>query len=406
MSTSIKTTSQPHAGGQLLLDRVDLTITAEPPGASRDAAFDHALEVLRQRRDEFRELGYVPKEYINLLKKAGIYRASTPATFGGEPQPPAEFLEQIEEISTIDPATGWVASFGSALTYFSALPYSTQEKLYKKGIDLTFAGGMFPMVEAEKVEGGYIASGQWMFASGCAGADILGIGLKGGPETEGKPVTALVHPDDVEIVENWDVAGMRSTGSNNVVVKDLFIPEEYTFIRGGTPTIEEPLTRYPALAYAAQVLAVTTLGAGRGALDYIRDQGAGTKSVTGGAAKGNRSVYKLGLAHAEAELRSARSYFYETTRDVWQKAVDDTPITTEDIVYLRIAATHAAQAGRKAVLAAFDLAGTGAIYNSHPLQRFLQDGLVPAQHAMLQENTLEASGALLMGFEAGIPSFP
>lgn len=390
----------------MLFDRVDLTVTAEPPGAPRQDAFEHALEVLRERRDEFKQLGYVPKDYIALLKKAGIYRASTPATFGGEPQAPADFLELIEQISTIDPATGWVASFGSALTYFSALPYETQQELYGKGLDLAFAGGMFPMVEAEKVEGGYIASGTWMFASGCAGADILGIGLRGGPETEGKPVTALVHPDDVTIVENWNVSGMRSTGSNNVVVKDLFIPEEHTFIRGGQPTIEEPLTRYPALAYAAQVLAVTALGAGRGALDFVRDQGAGAKSVTGGAAKGNRGVYKLGLAHAEAELRSARSYFYETTREVWQKAVDDSPITVEDTVYLRIAATHAAQAGRKAVLAAFDLAGTGAIYNTHPLQRFLQDGLVPAQHAMLQENTFEASGALLMGFDAGIPSFP
>ncbi|MCS5480902.1 acyl-CoA dehydrogenase family protein [Corynebacterium sp. YIM 101645] len=389
----------------MLLDRVDLTITAEPRGEARDNAFNHALDVLNERRDEFRDQGYVPKDYVNLLKKAGIYRASTPATFGGEPQAPAEFLAQIERISTVDPATGWVASFGSALTYFSALPRETQEKIYAKGIDLTFAGGMFPMVEAKKVDGGFIANGEWLFASGCAGADILGIGLRGGPETEGRPVTALIHPDDVEIVPNWDVSGMRSTGSNNVVVKDLFIPEEFTFIRGGAPTIDEPLTRYPALAYAAQVLAVTALGAGRGALDFIREQGSAV-SVTGGNAKGNRPVYKIGLAKAEAELRSARSFFYDTTKTLWQKAVDNEEITNEDRALLRIAATHAAQAGRRVVLAAFDIAGTGAIYKSHPLQRFLQDGLVPAQHAMLQENTFEAGGSILLGLEAGIPSFP
>lgn len=390
----------------MLLERVDLTIAAEPRGEARDAAFKHALEVLRERRDEFRDQGYVPKDFVNLLKKAGIYRASTPETFGGEPESPGDFLARIEEISTIDPATGWVASFGSALVYFSSLPRETQEKIYAKGIDLTFAGGMFPMVEAEKVEGGFIANGEWLFASGCAGADILGIGLRGGPETEGRPLTALVHPEDVEIVENWDVAGMRSTGSNNVVVKDLFIPDEFTFIRGGTPTIDEPLTRYPALAYAAQVLAVTALGAGRGALDFVLKQGSSAVSVIGGAAKGNRPVYKLGFAHAEADLRAARAFFYGTTEDVWQKALAGEEITDEDKALLRLSASHAAQAGRRAVLAAYDLAGTGAIYNSHPLQRYLQDGLVPAQHAMLQENTFEAGGSVLLGFDAGIPSFP
>lgn len=390
----------------MLLDRLELTTQAEPAGEKRDAAFAHALEVLADRRDEFQDRGHVPRDYIDLLKKAGIYRASTPATFGGEPLPPADFMEKIEQISAIDPSTGWVASFGSALVYFSALPYETQEKLYSHGKDLTFAGGMFPMLEAKKAEGGYVANGEWLFASGCAGADVLGIGLRGGPETEGRPLTALVHPDEVDIIENWDVAGMKATGSNNIVVKDLFIPEELTFIRGGTPTIDEPLLRYPVLAYAAQVLAVTALGAARGALDFIRDQGAASASVTGGTAKGNRPVYRLGVAKAEAELSAARSWFYETTRTVWDKAVADEEITDEDRALLRVSATHAAQAGRRVVLQAFDLAGTGAIYRSHPLQRFLQDGLVPAQHAMLQENTLEAGGAVLLGFDAGIPSFP
>lgn len=390
----------------MLFDRLDLTIQAEPEGKERDAAFQRALSVLEEKRDEFNSQGYVPREYINLLKMAGLYRASTPATFGGEPQAPADFLEQIEKISAVDPSTGWVASFGSALVYFAALPIETQEQIYGRGIDIAFAGGMFPILEAKRVEGGYIANGQWLFASGCAGADLLGVGLKGGPETSGKPLTALVHPDDVTIAKNWDVSGMKATGSNNIVIKDLFIPEAHTFVRGGPPTIDEPLVRYPALAYAAQVLAVTALGAARGALDHLRIHGSAKASVTGGTAKGNRPVYKIGIAKAEAELSSARAWFYEITRYVWSKALNDDVITQEDKALLRISATHAAQSGRRVVLQAFDLAGTSAIYRTHPLQRFVQDGLVPAQHAMLQENTLEAGGSILLGHEPGIPSFP
>lgn len=390
----------------MLLDKITFTTTARPAGPEREAAFDQMLDVLRERRQEFADQHYVPRDFIDLLKKAGIYRASTPARFGGEPQPPAEFMRQIERISAVDPATGWVASFGSALTYFAALPEESQAAIYSRGVDIAFAGGMFPMVEARRVEGGWVADGTWFFASGCRGADLLGIGLKGDASAKGRPLTALIRPEDAEIIDNWDVAGMKSTGSHNVRVTDLFIPEEFTFIRGGEPTVDEPVTRYPALPYAAQVLAVTTLGAGRGALDYVREVGAGTSSVTGGAAKGQRPVYRLGLARAEADLRGARAFFYGTTEQVWEKAVAAEEITEKDRALLRLAASHAAQAGRRAVLAAFDLAGTGAIFQGHPLQHFLQDGLVPAQHAMLQENTFEAAGAMLLGREPGIPSFP
>ena len=154
------------------------------------------------------------------------------------------------------------------------------------------------------------------------------------------------------------------------------------------------------------MLAVVALGAARGALDHVIEVGAAKSSITGGEAKGNRPAYKSGVAKAEAELRSARAFFYETSEQVWRKAVADEPISDTDRAMLRLCATHAAHVGRAVVLQAFDLAGTGAIYETHPLQRYVQDALVPAQHAMLQTHTYEAAGALILGLDAGIPSFP
>lgn len=249
------------------------TRVAEPAGEAREAAFEYALKVLEQRRNEFSEQGYVPKDFIRLLKKAGIYRASTPERFGGEPMAPADFMRRIERISSVDPATGWVASFGSSLVYLAALPEETQAKIYANGPDVCYAGGLFPMQEAENEAGGYRVTGVWQFASGCKGADIVGVGLKGGPQSHGRPLTALLNPADVEIVENWDVAGMRATGSHAIKVDEQFVPTSMTFIRGGDPQIDEPLYRYPSLAYAAQVLSVVTLGAARGALDFCREIG-------------------------------------------------------------------------------------------------------------------------------------
>jgi alkylation response protein AidB-like acyl-CoA dehydrogenase len=381
-------------------------VAAEPAGPLRDKAFADALEVLRDRRDEFNEQHFVPKDFIDLLTKAGMYRASTPSAFGGEPMAPSTFMKLVERISAVDPATGWVSSFGSSLVYFAALPPESQQAIYAAGPDVAYAGGLFPMQEAQRVPGGYVCSGVWQFASGCRGADVLGIGLVGGPESNGKPLTALVDPGDVEIIDNWNVAGMRATGSHAIRAEELFVPEEMTFVRGGAPRIDEPLTRYPALPYAAQVLAVVTLGAARGALDYAVEVGASRTSITGGDAKGNRPAYKSALARGEAALRAAQAFFYQIADEVWAKAVADEPVTDQDKALLRLGATHAAHTGRQVVLDVFDLAGTGAIYETHPLQRFLRDALIPAQHAMLSTTTYEAAGALLLGLEAGIPSFP
>ena len=381
-------------------------VTAAPPGRERDEAFETALRVLEERRDEFAGQGFVPRDFIALLKRAAIFRASAPTQFGGEPMAPSDFMRKVERVSAVDPATGWVASFGSALQYLAALPIESQERIYAAGPDIVFAAGMFPMQQAERVDGGFRVSGIWQFASGCRGADILGVGLAGGPETQGRPLTALLMPDQVEIVENWDVAGMRATGSHSIKVDGVFVPDELTFVRGGEATIDEPLNRYPALAYAAQVLAVVTLGAARGALDYAYAVGAAKSSITGGGGKGTRPSYQSGIAHAEADLRSARAFFYESTDEVWDRVLRGDEIRSEDSALLRLGATQAAHVGRRVILEVFDLAGTGAIYANHPLQRYLQDGIVPAQHAMLQTGTYEAAGAVLLGLDAPLPSFP
>lgn len=383
-----------------------VTVTAEPIGPDREAAFSEVLRVLADRRDEFAKQSHVPRDFVDLMKRAGIYRASTPAQFGGEPQPPADFMRRIEDISAVDPSTGWVASFGSALGYFGALPVETQRRIYSSGPDIVFAGGWFPLQEAERVDGGFVCSGTWQFASGCMAADILGIGLKGEEEAGGRPLAALVDPADAEIVENWDVSGMQSTGSHAVRVDCLFVPEEHTFVRGGPSAIDEPLNRYPATALAAQVLAVVALGAARGALQLLEDSVTGSKSVTGGGSRGERPSFRAGLARGHAAFSSVRSWFYEVTERVWGQALREEEISEISKAELRLAAAHAAHEARRVILEAFDLSGTGAIYRSHPMQRYLQDGLVPAQHAMLASNSYEAAGAVLLGYDSGAPSFP
>lgn len=360
---------------------------------------NRVLTEIRARRDEFEVKRHVPKDMVAQLKELGVYRAIVPRCFGGDARTPSEFLKLIETISEADGSTGWVASFGSAQLYLAALPKETLTSLYANGADVAFAGGLFPVQPAEKVEGGYRVTGLWKFVSGCMGADILGVGI--GTGEGGKPLTAVLRPEDVEIVENWEVLGLRATGSHDLRVKDAFVSEEWTFVRGGKPSVEAPIYQFPSIAFAAQVLAVVNLGVARAALDEV-SQMASRSGITGAPKMADRAYLRISLAKAEATLRSARAFFYEATDAAWESIMKGDGVSSEQTSMLRLAAAQVAREGASAVQAAYMLAGTAAIYNGHPLQRHLRDAMVVTQHAFLSENMYDGAGSVFLG----VPPMP
>ncbi|MCX4902834.1 acyl-CoA dehydrogenase family protein [Streptomyces sp. NBC_00878] len=371
---------------------------AAESGSSSGAGLDRVLAVVEERRAEFEEKRHVPRDVIAVFKGAGIYRASTPKQFGGDALPPAEFLGLIERISAVDASAGWVASFACSGVYLAALPLDTQAELYADGPDVAFAGGLFPVQPAEHVEGGYRVSGRWKFSSGCKGADIVGVGIKAGEDKAGRPLTAVLRADQVEIAENWDVVGLQGTGSHDLVVDGAVVPEAWTFVRGGDPTVDEPLYRYPTVPYAAQVLAVVGLGTARAALDHVIAQG-GRSGYTGAPKPAERATYRISVGQAEAQLRSARAFFYEATEEAWATVEAGDPATDGQASALRLASAHLAKTSFEVVRAAYQLGGIGAVADGSPLQRHLRDASVVPQHAFLQEGMYDGAGAVLMGVQ-------
>src|SRR5476651_1692218 len=155
------------------------TAEASPMGkaAPGKVTLETVIAEVTRRRDEFQRLRYVPRDMISIMKKAGIFRASTPKCFGGDALPPADFLRILERVAVADGSAAWVAAFGSANIYYAALPRQTQAEIYAGGPDQLFAGGLYPMHMARTVPGGYVATGRWRFASGCMGADWLSVGI-------------------------------------------------------------------------------------------------------------------------------------------------------------------------------------------------------------------------------------
>ncbi|CAD6508651.1 acyl-CoA dehydrogenase family protein [Paraburkholderia sabiae] len=382
---------------------------SEPyPEYAGPISLDVLIEEIERRRDEFDRLSHVSRDMVAKMKRAGIYRASTPRRFGGDALPPPQFLAILERIAIADGSTAWVAAFGSANTYLASLPVETQQQIYAKGPDQVFAGGLYPLQPAINVPGGYKVSGQWRFASGCKGADWIGVGIGGTPASSGdagagKPFTAVFPASEVEIVDNWNVVGMQGTGSHDLRLRDKFVDAQWTFVRGGQALIDEPLYRYPAVAYQAQVHAAVNVGLARAALDLVTDMSGATKTTTGAPRLADRGYYRSGLAKAEAQWRSARAFFYESAQAAWDTIIAGDPVTPSQANLMRLSATHAAHVCAEVVMQAYQMAGIGAIYKESRLQRLVRDSIVVTQHAFLGEGTFDASGALFVGIPPVTP---
>ncbi|MGI3171076.1 acyl-CoA dehydrogenase family protein [Pseudooceanicola sp. C21-150M6] len=377
-------------------DTVDFSRLTETP------EFDALLAELTARRDTFEELGHIPRDVIGLMKQARIFRSATPRAFGGDAMAPHHFLKMVDKIGTVDGSAAWVAAFGSANTYTAALPVEAQAIMYADGPDQVFAGGLHPVQDATRVEGGWTVTGRWKFASGCMGADWIGVGISGraeGAEKGDVPkvMMAVAPAAEVEIVETWDVSGMQGTGSHDTTVTDKFYADMWICERGAPGVIDEPLYRYPALAYQAQVHAACNLGLARAAIDYAKSVSGAAKIMVGHARLCDRGYFLTGLAECEAKLRSARAFFYEAAEAAWESLIKGDPVSVDQTNMLRLSATNAALSGAEVVQTAYRISGMGVISRKSPMQRHMRDAMVVTQHAAVTQMTLEQAGAVLAG---------
>jgi alkylation response protein AidB-like acyl-CoA dehydrogenase len=363
------------------------------------------LDEIRSRREEFQQLRHIPQDVVDKFKALGIYRSLVPEQFGGAGWSARRFLEMIEKISAADGSAGWVASFGFATKYLSSLPPATLAEIYADTPDIVVAGAVFPPQPVKEVDGGYLVTGRWGFGSGCMCADILGAGIRVEGEQGGLPRMAWMPPEKVTIDETWNTMGMLGTGSHDLVVEDVVVPKHYTLIRGAPATIDTSAYRYPSMAMAAQVLAVVGLGVAREAIDEVVKIATKKQSITGAPSMADRPGFQIALAQIEAQLRSARAWFYEETDRVWEKAVAGDEITKHEQGLLRLASTQAAKAGADVARRAFELAGTTGIFSGHPLQRYLNDATVVAQHAFMNDGTWQSGGQSLLGLQTP-PGYP
>jgi len=354
------------------------------------------LKDVAARSADFEQQRHISDDIIARFKQIGVYRALVPKAYGGEECSPAQFCELTEQTATAHGSAGWVASFGMSPFYLGALPPDTLKALYRDGPDVVFAGGIFPPQKAVLADGGYRVSGRWGFASGSMGASVFGVGIL--PESgEPLPRMAVLPRDSVQIDPVWNTVGLAGTGSHDLVVNDAFVPQEWTFVRGGALNLDGALYRYPVLSLATQVLSVVALGVARAALNEIYTIAHRQQSVTGAPRLADRPQAQMQIARCEADLRSARAWFYDAIDDVWQCILAGDEPACEQINALRLSSTHVTRVAAEVTRQALALNGMGGITMTSPLQRYVRDTLVITQHAFMGDLSYLNAGTVYFG---------
>jgi alkylation response protein AidB-like acyl-CoA dehydrogenase len=350
------------------------------------------------------------KSVADALRELGCFRMYRPPERGGLGFDPVSGFRIIEELARIDSAAGWNVSLANASEPFGAwFSDETTAEVFGEA-NTTMAGAFNPPRKAVPVEGGYQLSGQTSFNSNCHAANwVLGLaniydadeprlGEGGIPDT----LITLFPMSDAEIIDNWDTLGMRGTGSHDISVEDVFVPESHAvpFVPMETPSSAyggplHHMTVWPSVA----VNGVSAMGIAQAAIDTFIDlAGIKTPAYTAKTLR-DKSVVQLRVANAEAKVGAARAFLYETFNTAWQTAVSGKFLTMQQKADCQLASSYMVLASAEAVDLIHSIAGTSAIRNAQSFQRHFRDIHVITQHAFVSESRLEAVGQVRLGLE-------
>jgi len=341
-----------------------------------------ALE-LSARAVEAERLRTMPPDLAVAAKQAGLFRLALPCSLGGFELDPATIVTVIEELSRADGSAGWTVLIGNSTVFFAWLDPSVAAGLLAGNANVASTSVFAPKGRAAPDgRGGLVIDGRWPFNSGCPHAEWFQTGVmvidgdRPRLRPDGRPDWRLAFfaRDGAEILDTWDAAGLRGTGSHDIEVRGLRVPEEQTaapiFDRA---THDGPLWKFPFFVVLATFMSGFPLGVGRRALDELAAL-APTKSrgaSNGTVAENPHAQFEYG--RAEAGLQAARLLVFDALGDAWDSAQRGDPTSPRQHARVQLAMQNAKHAALTAVDTAFSLAGAGAVYTDHPLQRCFRD---------------------------------
>ena len=365
-------------------------------------AVESVRDVVADSADESERLGTLAPAAVAAIRDAGLFTLKLPQVLGGAEADPVTQIEVIEALSYIDASAGWCLMIGAtAIGQPGAFAGDNAvAEIFADGHIPTAATSTTLRGRAVPVEGGYILSGRWPFASGVRHAEWMTAGASVQADGDAKPVNiSLVFPvSKGRIHDNWRVTGLEGSGSNDISVSELFVPEAFSW----NTSVWEPrrggaIYRMGRPGFVANEHSGVALGIARRSLDEII---AGAPLKKRGnpptASLADREAFRGDIASCHLRLRSARALAHEVYERAYQTTLDEQTPDSAAQSEMRAVSTYVTEVAVDVATTAFRYAGGSAIHRSNILQRCLRNINAAAQHFMVSDTALENYGASLL----------
>ena len=365
-------------------------------------AVDAARKVVAASADESERLGTLAPAAVAAIRDAGLFSLKLPQSLGGAEADPVTQIEVIEALAYIDASAGWCLMIGAtAIGQPGAFAGDDAvAEIFLDGRIPTAATSTALRGKAVPVEGGYLLSGRWPFASGVRHAEWMTAGATVQADEDAEPVNrSLVFPvSKGHIHDNWHVTGLEGSGSNDISASELFVPEAFSW----DPTVWESkrggaIYRMGRPGFVANEHSGVALGIARRALnEIIADAPLRKRGNPPTASLADREAFRGDIASCDLRLRSARALAHEVYERAYQTARGGRAPDAAAQAEMRAVSAYVTQVAVDVATAAFRYAGGSAIHRSNILQRCLRNINAAAQHFMVSDTALENYGASLL----------
>ena len=372
---------------------------------------DALLPSFRDRAQETEDLRRIPDDSIKALQEAGFFKLVQPSQWGGFECDPVTFYTAVRNVASACGSTGWVAGILGIHNWHLALfSQQAQEDVWGADTDVRISSSYAPMGAGEVVDGGYKVNGAWAWSSGSDHATWV---VVGGPVIkDGRPVdfgSFLIPRSEYEIDDVWNVVGLRGTGSNTVVVKDVFVPR-HRFLSFKTmndlasPGLElntAPVYKMPWGTIHPTTISTPIVGMAYGAYDaHVEHQGRRVRAAYAGEKAKDDPFAKIRVAEAASDIDAAWRQLSGNVADEYACLLAGKDVPIEMRLRARRDQVRATGRAIASIDRLFENSGATALANGTPIQRFWRDAHAGRVHAA---NDAERAYVMFGGAEFGLP---
>ncbi len=341
------------------------------------------------------EHGQLAPELVDALHRDGLFGMWVPEVLGGSELDPLQSLDVVEQLAYGDPSAGWVV-MAACLSTGTGAAY-----LGDAAVAELFGGERFPVIAGQGTrpgvavtEGdGYRLSGAWSFASGLKhGTHIHSLGII---QETGEPRIFVTPVADATLIDNWDVMGLRGTGSIDYTMDNVFVADEFTHFA----VTEEPLRggnvyHVGIIGFAEMCHSGWAMGVGRRLLDELAALSQERVGRAGANAASDSFVESFGKA--EGNYRAARALVYEQWGDATATLARGEHLSDRQHTMIRLALTHVTSVLNEIANFVYLAAGTHALRRG-TLQQLMRDVHAGTQHITVSSPVVQRCGSKLAG---------